>query len=246
MSTRVGGIIPARFASTRFPEKMLALVGGVPMVVATARQVMKAKGLAEVLVATDHPAIAQKCEEFSVPFVMTKEDHPSGTDRLAEVAKKRPALTHLINIQGDEPLMDPQLISALAKEVVKHPEQVVSACCPLLDEKEWRDPNAVKVVLRKDGRAMYFTRSPVPYPRQGKAMELAFKHIGIYAYERSLLLWFARQKPVGLEQLEALEQLRLLVLGKDLRMVKTNYRPIGVDTAEDLKKVNVLLKNFSK
>lgn len=237
------GVVPARYASERFPAKVLAKVGGVPMVVAVARRALKAKALGDVVVATDHAEVAEVCEKHGLKVVMTSPRHPSGTDRLAEVARKMSQAKFLVNIQGDEPLMEPRLINQVAKLVQEHPGEVATAACPLVDEAHWLNPNVVKVLLRRDGRALYFSRRPIPFPRKPGATELAMQHIGIYAYEREMLLWFARQKPDALEVVEGLEQLRLMRLGKDLRVIKTSYRPFGVDTPEDLEHVNQRLKS---
>ncbi len=242
-SSNVLGVVPARFGSERFPGKVLAKVGGVPMVVAVARRALRAKALGGVVVATDHAEVAEVCQKHRLDVVMTSPKHPSGTDRLAEVARKMPQAAFLVNIQGDEPLMEPRLINQVARLVQAHPAEVATAACPLSDEEHWLNPNVVKVLLRRDGRALYFSRRPIPYPRKPGATALAMQHIGIYAYERDLLLWFARQKPDALEVVEGLEQLRLMRLGKDLRVIQTAYRPVGVDTPEDLEHVNQLLKS---
>jgi 3-deoxy-manno-octulosonate cytidylyltransferase (CMP-KDO synthetase) len=239
-------IIPARLASTRLPNKPLADLGGKPMVVRVAEQAARS-GAARIIVATDHADIAAACTAHGVEVCMTRADHPSGTDRIAEVARTL-ALADgdvVVNLQGDEPLIDPALLSAAAALIT---EGVPMATCahPLTDAAEAFNPNVVKVVLDKHGRALYFSRATIPWHRDGFAQSrealppgyVPLRHIGLYAYSNAFLQAYGSLEPAPLESIEALEQLRVLWHGYPIAVHVTASAPAaGVDTPEDLARV---------
>lgn len=235
-------VIPARYASTRLPGKPLADIAGKPMIQHVYERAKLAKLPAEVIVATDNELVFQAVQEFGGSVVMTASDHPTGTDRLAEVAQRLPDADVIINVQGDEPLIPPTIIDDLAALFTNSQDELVMAtlASPLLTEEQ-DNPAAVKVVTDLAGNALYFSRSLIPYPRNHHAELTFFKHIGIYAYRRDFLLKFAALKPTPLEQAESLEQLRALEHGYQIRVIKTEFRSVGVDTPEDLERVNQIL-----
>lgn len=231
-------VIPARYSSTRLPGKPLKDICGKPMICRVWERARQAKSVTEVIVATDDDRILQAVEKNHGQAMMTRADHKTGTDRLAEVAEKFPDATVVVNVQGDEPLIEPSLIDELVAEFVKDKNlQMATVATELLDVEEMRNPNNVKVVLDKNNNALYFSRSLIPYPRNvGKSK--VFKHIGIYAYRRNFLLEYAKMESTPLEQSESLEQLRALENGFKIRVIKSSCRFVGVDTEEDLKLVN--------
>lgn len=235
-------VIPARYSSTRLPGKPLKDICGKPMICRVYERASLAKSVAEVIVATDDDRILDAVEKNSGRAIMTRADHKTGTDRLAEVAEKFPGVEVIVNVQGDEPLIEPSLIDELvATFVADKTLQMATVATELTDADEMSNPNNVKVVLDKNGDALYFSRSLIPYPRNaGKAK--VFKHIGIYAYRRNFLLSYAKMEPTPLEQSESLEQLRALENGFKIRVIKSSCRFVGVDTAEDLELVNEIYR----
>ncbi|MBQ6297368.1 MAG: 3-deoxy-manno-octulosonate cytidylyltransferase [Selenomonadaceae bacterium] len=235
-------VIPARYSSTRLPGKPLKDICGKPMICRVYERSSLAKSVAEVIVATDDERIFQAVEKNHGRAMMTRVDHKTGTDRLAEVAEKFPDVEVIVNVQGDEPLIEPSLIDELVAEFSKDKNlQMATVATELLDAEEMNNPNNVKVVLDKNNNALYFSRSLIPYPRNvGKAK--VFKHIGIYAYRRNFLLDYAKMEPTPLEQSESLEQLRALENGFKIRVIKSSCRFVGVDTEEDLKLVNEIYR----
>jgi len=244
-------IIPARLASTRLPNKPLADLQGLPMVVRVAQQAQRSAA-AQVVVAADDPRIVQACDEHGVQSLLTRQDHPSGSDRLAEACAQLGCADDevVVNLQGDEPLMDPALIDACARQLQQHPGCVMStAAHPLDREADWLNPNVVKVVLDAQGRALYFSRSPLPAWRDRRAAQpLAqapapvLRHIGLYAYRAGFLSRFPQLQPSPLEQAEMLEQLRVLWHGFAIAVHVTEQPPEGgVDTPEDLERVRLHL-----
>jgi 3-deoxy-manno-octulosonate cytidylyltransferase (CMP-KDO synthetase) len=235
-------IIPARYASTRFPGKPLADIGGKPMVVHVCERAAKS-GATGVHVATDDERIAAAVRAHGHQAIMTRADHSSGTDRLAEAARKlRLADSQVVvNVQGDEPLIAPKLIAQVAKMLEKKRDASVStACHEIHDEASLENPNVVKVVLDAGGYALYFSRSRIPYPRAAGAR--CFRHAGIYGYRVGFLKKYARLKPAPLETSEALEQLRVLWYGHRIAVaVSETEIPPGVDTPEDLEAVRRML-----
>jgi 3-deoxy-manno-octulosonate cytidylyltransferase (CMP-KDO synthetase) len=256
VSVRFKVVIPARHASTRLPGKPLLDIAGKPMVVHVVEQAI-ASGAEEVVVATDHEEILQAVQGSGYQAVMTRVDHVSGTDRIAEVAGIYgwSDSTIVVNVQGDEPLIEPALIREVAQNLADHPEAAIAtACHPLHDRASVFNPNIVKVVTDKLGYAMYFSRAPIPYARdayadgqregegelpQGLAV---FRHIGLYAYKASFLHAYAQLAVSPVEQAESLEQLRAMWHGYRISVAVTAHAPAtGVDTAEDLARVRALL-----
>ena len=236
-------VIPARYASTRLPGKPLKDICGKPMICRVFERAKLAKNISEVIVATDDERIFQAVEKNSGRAMMTRADHKTGTDRLAEVAEKFPDADVVINVQGDEPLIEPTLIEELARQFEDENLQMATVATELSDAEEMNNPNNVKVVIDKNNNALYFSRSLIPYPRNvGKAK--VFKHIGIYAYRRNFLLDYAKMSPTELEQAESLEQLRALENGYKIRVIKSDCKFVGVDTEEDLQLVNEIYKNL--
>jgi 3-deoxy-manno-octulosonate cytidylyltransferase (CMP-KDO synthetase) len=246
-------IIPARYASTRLPGKPLVDIAGKPMVVRVADRARRS-GAAEVLIATDHEGIAAAAARYGYQAVMTRADHASGTDRLAEVATlRRYAAGHVVvNVQGDEPLIDPPLIREVAASLARRRgAHMATAAHPLQDPRELVNPNIVKVVLDDAGYALYFSRSPVPYARDAFAHGIraiprglpVYRHLGIYAYRAGFLKRFTRLAPAVIERFEALEQLRALAHGYRIAVAITRRAPhAGVDTAADLRRVRRTFK----
>ncbi|MDZ4242562.1 MAG: 3-deoxy-manno-octulosonate cytidylyltransferase, partial [Candidatus Omnitrophota bacterium] len=214
-----------------------------PMIQHVWQQVKKCRLLDEVLIACDDKRIVEAARGFSAKAVMTSPEHASGTDRIAEAVENIPA-NIIVNIQGDEPLIRPSVIDNLAKALIQDDEcPMATVIKPIQDEDELSDPNVVKVVINQNRHAMYFSRAPVPYIRDKKSSKnvVYYKHIGLYAYKKSFLRTFTRLPPSRLEQIERLEQLRALEAGYKIRTVVTNYESVGVDTPEDLQKVEKLL-----
>ena len=247
-------VIPARYASVRFPGKPLADVAGKPMVVHVAQRAAQS-GATEVLIATDHPGIAAAAKQYGFEAVMTRDDHASGTDRVAEVSLQRGhAGQHIVvNVQGDEPLIAPELIRAVAQNLLDHADAAVStACHPIRDAADIANPNVVKVVLDHQGYALYFSRAPVPYARDAYAGGItavpaglpAYRHIGVYGYRAGFLKRYSTLAPAPLEQFEALEQLRVLWHGYRISVAVTrDAAPPGIDTPEDLQRLRRLLQD---
>ena len=264
-------VIPARFSSTRLPGKPMLLIGGKPMVVRVAEQAAQS-GAQQIWIATDHQPIMAAMHEHGFKACMTKADHASGTDRIAEVVAQHNWAddTIVVNVQGDEPLMPPQLIRAVAQHLHDHPEcAMATACHPIHDAASMRNPNIVKAVLDKDGNAMYFSRAPIPYPRDAfmglfspawrdgssspfrgedgggelPANIPVLRHIGIYAYRASFLRAYSQLAPAAIEQIESLEQLRALWHGYKIGVtIAQDAPPSGVDTEADLLVVRQLFE----
>ena len=242
-------VIPARYQSTRFPGKMIALIDGKPLVQHTYERALEAKRVGGVCVATDDARIAEALEPFGTRIVMTRDNHPSGTDRIAEVAEQTRARI-VVNVQGDEPLIDPHTIDEVVAALENDPASMMStAARALTDPDAINDPNVVKVVVDHTGRALYFSRAPIPFQRDANPGpdETAryWQHIGLYAYRRDFLLEFAQMPPSPLEKTEKLEQLRALENGFGIRVVETQYVSIGVDTPQDLEPVRAILETVT-
>jgi 3-deoxy-manno-octulosonate cytidylyltransferase (CMP-KDO synthetase) len=237
-------VIPARFASTRLPGKPLLPIAGKPMVIRVAEQAAKS-GAQQIWIATDHAPIVAAAHEHGFKACLTHAHHQSGTDRIAEVAEQHGWAddTIVVNVQGDEPLMPPDLIHAVAQHLHDHPAcAIATSCHPIHDEATMRNPNIVKAVLDKQGNALYFSRAPIPWPRDAYAANApmpadlpVLRHIGIYAYRVSFLRAFGSLAPTVIEQAEALEQLRALWHGYKIGVTVTEQAPpAGVDTEADL------------
>jgi 3-deoxy-manno-octulosonate cytidylyltransferase (CMP-KDO synthetase) len=235
---RTAIVIPARYASTRLPGKPLLRSTGKYLIQHVVERAAQARRAEAVLVATDDPRIASAVEGFGGTAVLTRRDHPSGTDRVAEVAHALPADV-VINLQGDEPLIDPADLDLLPGLLERDPEaEVATLAVPISTEEQWRSPHCVKAVCDAQGRALYFSRSPVPYVRDARPDFAArpprfLQHLGLYAYRRDFLLRLAATPPQPLEQLEKLEQLRVLALGGRIRVGVVKQAGRGVDTIED-------------
>ncbi|MBQ6006087.1 MAG: 3-deoxy-manno-octulosonate cytidylyltransferase [Selenomonadaceae bacterium] len=230
-------VIPARYSSTRLPGKPLREICGVPMICRVWERASRAKSVSEVIVATDDERILAAVENYGGRAMMTRADHKTGTDRLAEVAEKFPDAEVIVNVQGDEPLIEPALIDELIAQFADKNLHMATVATELKEPSEMKNPNNVKVVLDRNNDALYFSRSLIPYPRnEGKSK--TFKHIGIYAYRREFLLAYAKMDSTPLEQSESLEQLRALENGYKIRVIISANQFVGVDTEEDLKLVN--------
>ena len=233
-------VIPARYASTRLPGKPLALIAGKPMIQHVYERACHAVMPQEVVVATDSKIVADAVKEFGGKVMMTSPDHPSGTDRLAEVALSYPDIDVIVNVQGDEPMIPPEVIDRLAQAFADDNDLNMATLKTLMGEEDYNNPNAVKVVTDQNGYALYFSRSLLPYPRNRKADFKVYKHVGIYAYRRSFLLSYAAYEPTPLEQIEGLEQLRVLENGQRIKVLESKFQGIGIDTQEDLDAINAL------
>jgi 3-deoxy-manno-octulosonate cytidylyltransferase (CMP-KDO synthetase) len=233
------GAIPARYGSKRLPGKPLLPIAGRPMIEHVYTRVARARGLDRVVVLTDDERIARAVEAFGGEWEMTPADCASGTDRIAWAARRWSARA-VVNIQGDEPLIDPEDVSRIAEHLAAAPEDPVVTLATPASPEEMENPNAVKVVLARDGSALYFSRAPIPYPRhQGGFAPL--KHLGLYGYQREALMRLAALTPTPLERSESLEQLRALENGMLIRVLVVDRGSHGVDTAEDLERVEKIL-----
>ncbi|HEY3413555.1 MAG TPA: 3-deoxy-manno-octulosonate cytidylyltransferase [Armatimonadota bacterium] len=242
---RAVGIIPARFASTRFPGKPLVDLGGKPLIQWTWEAAKRCRRLEQVLIATDDDRIAAAVRGFGGGVVMTRADHPSGTDRLAEVARGLDAEI-IVNIQGDEPFINPATIDAVVQPFDTAPSHIMmtTACVTTTDASEAADPNVVKAVVTAGGRALYFSRHPIPYLRDAGNGPVTYRlHLGLYAYRREFLLQFASWPPTPLEKAESLEQLRALEHGAGIHVVDVPERALGIDTPADLDRAKRMMND---
>lgn len=248
-------LIPARLSSSRLPRKALADIGGKPMVVRAAEQAAKSRAT-RVVVATDHQEIATACQAHGIEAVMTADTHESGTTRLAEAAAilQLPSETVVVNVQGDEPLIDPELINRVAHILEDNSAPMATAAHPIDRFDDFTNPNVVKTVLDRHGCALYFSRAPIAYPRdsmrEGRqelpAETPPLRHIGLYAYRAGFLQQYAAMTPSPLEYTEALEQLRVLWHGHRIAVETVAHAPApGVDTQEDLDRVRALFQTAS-
>ena len=242
---KIVGIVPARYASTRFPGKALAPIAGKPLIQHVVERCQKAKSLSEVIVATDDSRIADVVKKFC-RVEMTRPEHPSGTDRIAEAAA-RCACDAVVNIQGDEPLIDPAVINAVAGALAQN--EMATAATPVKNPAEYDNPNVVKVVVNAAGCALYFSRRTIPYLREAASGSVSeqlaafpfLKHLGIYGYRRATLLRLVKFPVSPLENAEKLEQLRALENGIPIAVVQVDYDSVGVDAPEDVKRVEEIL-----
>ena len=239
-------VIPARLGSTRLPRKPLVDIGGKPMVIRVAERAKQSLAQS-VVVATDSPEIQAACDEHRIECLLTSENHPTGTDRIAEVAQllRLPSNALIVNVQGDEPLIPPELINQVANTLAEHDQCAISTVAvPITDHAEINNPNVVKVVLNRLGEALYFSRAPIPFGRdpQSNLKIDHLRHLGIYAYRADFLQAYSRLEPAPPEQAEALEQLRALWNGYRIAVhTASEAPPTGVDTPEDLERVRQLL-----
>jgi 3-deoxy-manno-octulosonate cytidylyltransferase (CMP-KDO synthetase) len=245
--SKVAAVIPSRWGSTRFPGKSLAMIAGKPMIQWVVERVVQAERLQAVMVATDDERIADCVRSLEIPGVlvaMTRPDHPSGTDRIAEAAAELD-VEAIVNVQGDEPLIDPGLIDRLAEVILTREWDMATAATPITDEAQITDPSIVKAVFNRNGRALYFSRAPIPFIRDREGPVPAktyWRHIGIYAYRREYLLRLVSEPPCRFENLEKLEQLRALDMGCRMKVIETEDFGIGVDTPEDVAEAERLLR----
>lgn len=237
---RIVAVIPARFHATRLPGKPLADIGGRPMIAHVHARAAAARLVDAVLVATDDVRIAEAVDAFGGTAVMTRADHPSGTDRLAEVADALDA-DIIVNVQGDEPLLDPASVDAAIAPLLADASVMLSTLRTPLDPADAHNPNVVKVVIDLAGDSLYFTRAHVPFTRPGHPEAPAWRHLGLYVYRRETLRHLARLSPTPLERAEGLEQLRALEHGLRFRTVLSTSASLSVDTPEDLARVRALV-----
>jgi 3-deoxy-manno-octulosonate cytidylyltransferase (CMP-KDO synthetase) len=248
---RIAAVIPARYESTRLPGKVLADIAGKPMIRHVYERASACDCLAQVAVATDDERVHEAVCDFGGSCVMTRPTHTSGTDRIAEVAASED-FDIIVNIQGDEPLIRPDVITAAVQPFLDDkPPRMGTVATPITAEAEHQDPSVVKVVVDRSGYALYFSRAPIPYFRaDGEGVGLddrpdgarPLKHIGLYVYTKETLLWLSGMPQTPLEQSEKLEQLRALENGCPIRVVPVDYSPIGVDTPEDLEHVRGIME----
>jgi len=243
-------VIPARLASTRLPNKPLADIAGKPMVVRVAERALMS-GASRVVIAVDDQSIFDACKAHGLDVMLTSKDHSTGTDRLSEVVRKLNLQDDeiVINVQGDEPLIPPDLITDVAKTLSQHPQaSIATAALAIHDPAEINNPNVVKVVMSQSHQALYFSRSAIPFsrnPEQHQAQH--YRHIGMYAYRASFLKKFSQLPPAPIEEAEALEQLRALWHGHAIQVLLTDEAPPpGVDTTQDLERVRQVFANLGK
>ncbi len=246
---RVIGVIPSRWGSTRFEGKSLALIAGKPLLQWGVERAQQAEMLDGLMVATDDARIQQAASEWGVQVVMTRSDHPSGTDRIAEAVCSEDA-DIVVNIQGDEPLIDPYLIDRLVHVLRESDEWDMStAASPIHDDSERDSPSVVKVVSSREGKALYFSRSVIPFLREkdgdlDKKPLLYWRHIGLYVYRRSFLEKMVKEPPCLLEQAEKLEQLRALFMGARMKVLETSHAGLGVDVPGDIAKAEAAIQKL--
>lgn len=251
-------IIPARFNSTRLPGKLLLPLAGKPLILHTFEQAKKTRNVSRVIVAADDERIVNAVLENGGDAVLTSPNHQSGSDRIAEVARDLPQNSIIVNVQGDEPLISPDTIENAVIEILRDSNaDMVTTCESISDYREILNPNTVKVVTDKDGYALYFSRAPIPFPREAvlrfgdlesalqndkNLISIFRKHIGLYVYRREFLLKYTNLPQSNLEKLESLEQLRILESRKSIKVIQVSERSIGVDTAEDFERVRLILE----
>jgi 3-deoxy-manno-octulosonate cytidylyltransferase (CMP-KDO synthetase) len=240
LMSKVVGIIPARWASSRFPGKALHGIAGKPLIRHVWERCTEAGCFDQIVIATDDMRIAEVGFNFGAEVALTAADHPSGTDRIAEVARKLKKASVILNVQGDEPLVDPPLLRQLARQLRDNPNvPIVTSATPISLEESLSE-HIVKVVLDRLGNALYFSRSCIPF-RRGISHVQTYKHLGVYGYRRKALLEFVRMLPGALEQAERLEQLRALENGLRIRVILSETNSVGVDTPEDATEVERLI-----
>jgi 3-deoxy-manno-octulosonate cytidylyltransferase (CMP-KDO synthetase) len=239
-------VIPARFGATRFPGKSLARIQGRPMIQWVWEAASRSRLSEQVVVATDDDRIADVAAKFGADVVMTKKSHRSGTDRIAEVADKVPAQLY-VNVQGDEPLLSRDAVDDLIRMMMENPRTPIGTLAHRIDKvEEWRSPEVVKVVCDRHQKALYFSRSPLPFQRKFDAKARLLRHVGIYAFRARALATFVSMAPSALEIAEGLEQLRALENGLAIQVLETKYRCLGVDTPADLQRVEAALRAASR
>jgi len=239
---KIVGVIPARWASTRFEGKVLADLNGKPMIQHVWERSSQSRLINDLIIACDDERVLTAVQAFGAKAVMTAKEHASGTDRIAEVMKTVEGDV-IVNIQGDEPMIHHDVIDRLAQALVDDPSCAIATVIRVLDrEQELKDPNVVKVVVDGEMNALYFSRAPIPFNRDHYEGVVHYKHLGLYAYQRDFLLAYKNLPKSNLEQSECLEQLRALEFGYKIKTVLTDHETVGVDTPQDLSKVKSLLE----
>ena len=243
---KVIGVIPARFGSTRLPGKPLKDILGKPMIQWVYERATAASLLDSIVVATDNEEVLRAVKGFGGDAVMTATSHPNGTSRIAEVAEQV-SCDIVVNIQGDEPMLEPEQLNTVVRSLVDHPTSHVATLCVSIQEDAYNDPSVVKVVLGIHGQALYFSRSLIPFERNTRALPV-YEHLGVYAYRRPFLLEYAQMSPTPLEQTESLEQLRVLEHGYEITVavVESENEMVSVDTEADLQRVVELMRKDKK
>lgn len=252
-SSTIAAVIPARWASSRFPGKPLHLLAGKPMIQHVWERCQRCSAIDKTIIATDDERIASTARAFGAEVAITRADHTTGTDRIAEVIGMHPEIDAVVNVQGDEPLIDPTLIDELATLLRNHPGLQMATAATIIDistpagQQHLDDPNVVKVVLNRSGNALYFSRSAIPYVRDvaHRGLVQPLRHKGIYAYTREFLLEFVNWPPSAIEQSEQLEQLRALDRGVNIRVIITGDDSPGIDTPQQAAAVESLLGQLS-
>lgn len=241
-TAQVAGIIPARWGSSRFPGKPLHSLLGKSLISHVLERLSSCQDLDVVLVATDDKRIEEEARSCGAEVVMTSSHHSTGTDRIAEALESFPSIQHVVNIQGDEPLVSPSLVDLMATSLKNDKEiAMITAASPITDPTQLDDPNIVKVVLDNRDNALYFSRSPLPFDRSQNASSAPLRHMGLYGYQRTFLQKFVAWPEGRLERAEQLEQLRALENGARIRVVITNHDSIGLDTPEQVPQLEALL-----
>jgi 3-deoxy-manno-octulosonate cytidylyltransferase (CMP-KDO synthetase) len=257
---QVIAVIPARYHSTRLEGKLLLLLAGKPLILHTADRVRSAGNVSRVIVATDDPRIKQAAEEAGYEAVMTSGGHQSGSDRIAEIAQTLAPETIVVNVQGDEPMISPRTIERAVQAMIDTPEADIVTSCEAIDNfADVLSPDVVKVVMDREGFALYFSRAAIPFPREAVkkhgSLDIALrnepgilsffrKHTGLYVYRREYLLKYTKMEQTCAEKFEMLEQLRALENGAKIKVIETGEPSIGVDTEEDYKRVKALLEQL--
>lgn len=239
VNPKVLAVIPARYASSRFPGKPLVEIQGKPMIQHVWDRIQEVSAIARAIIATDDERIREAAASFGAEVCMTSPDHPSGTDRIWEVAATLPDYDWILNVQGDEPFMRPAHLEAAIAAIAVYPgADIITLVTALSDKTGWLEPNIVKAALASNNRALYFSRAPIPYHRDAPGVpEHVFRHLGLYLYRRTALEHFTKLRPSRLETVEKLEQLRALEEGLSIYAVLVDEAPVGVDTPEDLLRI---------
>lgn len=244
---KIIGIIPSRYESTRFPGKPLALICGKPMIYWVYQQAMQVKGLDDIIVATDSEKIEKVCKENGMNVMITSSKHQTGTDRLGEVAQKIEADLY-VNIQGDEPMIEPETIQCVIDYYKNNPDtQVINTKTLLREDDDVNSNTIVKVVSTDSGQGLYLSRAPIPYPKKGQTVDY-YKHLGLYGLTREALTFFATSARTTIEKIEDIEMMRFLESGYQIHFVTVQSSTIGVDSPEDIKKVEdaMIQKGYKK
>jgi 3-deoxy-manno-octulosonate cytidylyltransferase (CMP-KDO synthetase) len=241
---KVACIIPARYQATRFPGKLVQDLGGKPVIVRTFERAVQMQCFDEIIVATDSDQIEELILAAGGTVFRSQKDHPSGSDRIAEVAALRPDLDIIINIQGDEPFTPPEPVYQMIEALQTDPSGAVVTVAQPLSKAELSNPSNVKVVVDLRHFALYFSRAPIPYIRDGNEQGIYYEHMGLYGFRREALLEFASHPPTPLEQMEKIEALRFLEMGKKIKIVFAQYESVEIDTPEDLETAKMLIKKL--